>query len=324
MANEKVSQMVSLTAAEVASDDLFLIVDTSAKESKKINVSDVLAYLEATGSFMAAHATLADTASFIQGTGVFGQVASASLSQTSVSASHALRADNAITAAFALAGGSGTGGTTIVTGSTYPITASSATSASYAVNSTFASSSNVALSLKYTGGNNGTASYSITSSNAITSSYAFNASTSDSASNALSSNTAVTASFALNTPQTSLVKAYAWVTWSSAAGKFVATSASLYRSYNISSFEYQSTFTTGSISLDFFLVQFTTPMTTDAYVYVGNVLGFNLSSMTATSFTSPYQPRDTNQFTCSVLMNTSQESNFYQSGTLTFEVLSSV
>ncbi len=108
---------------------------------------------------------------------------------SSVSASYAL------TASFAL--NSTGGGTTLITGSTYPITASWAEyvvsssyslSASYALTSSFSQTASSALSASYSN----TSSYSITSSYAFTSSYA---STALSSAFAYSSSLAETASY---------------------------------------------------------------------------------------------------------------------------------
>ena len=50
--NKRVSQLIELTSAEVANDDLFLIIDSSAYESKKIKVNNLSAYLNASGSII--------------------------------------------------------------------------------------------------------------------------------------------------------------------------------------------------------------------------------------------------------------------------------
>lgn len=352
MANEKVSQMVSLTAGEVAGNDLFMVVDLSAKESKKISISDVISYFEATGSF-SAHAVLADTASYILGSNVVGAIASASVSTTTISASHANNTDNsinAITASFALSGGSVSAGTTLFTGSTYQITSSVAVSSSYSVSSTFASSSIVAQNLQYTGVNNGTSSYSISSSNTITSSYSFHSDTASisitssfspfavSSSNAITSSYSFisvsaslsnSASFATNAETSSyvssfssgLTRALCWATWSSVSGKFAVSANTLYKSYNISSITYVSTVNTGSTSIDSFIVTFLSPPSNVDYMFVGNVNGFIYGPQTATTYILPTQTRDTSGFTCSISMATSQETNFYHSASLTFEIL---
>lgn len=262
MANEKVSQMVSLTAAEVVGNDLFMIIDSSARESKKISITDVITYFEATGSF-GAHAILADTASYIRGVNVDGSVVSASYSQTSTSASHANNADSATTASFALNGGSGgSSGTTLHTGSTYPITSSAAVSSSYAVISAFALS---AQNLQYTGAANGTASFALSSSNAIQSVSSSFSSTS------VNSSLAQSASFLIG--NFNPVQAWACVTWS--VGK---SFPQLYKTFNISSVTFLNTFFYGGDSAFFqtattwsqFGITFDTPLSNNNYVLMGD------------------------------------------------------
>jgi len=261
--NEKVSQMVSLTAGEVASNDLFMIVDSSARESKKISISDFIAY--ATGSF-SAHALLADTASYVQGVNVVGAVATSSYSQTSISASHANNSDNAnnaITASFALNGGtSGSSGTTLNTGSTYPITASAAISSSYAVISAI---SIITENLQYTGVDNGTASYALSASNVIhsdSSSFSFTS---------VSSSLAQSSSYLIGnfTP----IQAWACVTWS--VGKAFPQ---LYKTFNISSINFLNSFLYGgddtffqpAVTWSQFGITFNTPLSNNNYVLIGD------------------------------------------------------
>lgn len=322
MANEKVSQMVSLTAGEVAGNDLFMIVDSSARESKKISVSDVITYFEATGSF-SAHATLADTASYIQGANVAGSVNSASYAQNATSASHANNADNAITASFALNGGSGnSGGTTLFTGSTYQITASAARSSSYAVTATFASSSQVTSQLQYLGIPNGTASFAISASEAVMTlsasytAYAASASVAGSATTAFS---AVSASNVWGGPN--MNRAYAWVTWSGITGKFNTTANTLYQSYNIASIEYDSSYTTGSFTLDYFIINFINPLSSTNYMYMGTANGFIYNNNSAVTVLLPYKDRTITGFSASIQMPTANIASFYASASLTFQVI---
>jgi len=326
MANEKVSQMPSLSAAEASVNDLLMIVDTSALESKRISMGDVITFISSTGSFTATTAVSAQTASFVLGQNVFGQVQSASIAQTVVSASHANRADQAIlatTASFALSTVVSNAGTTLFTGSTYPITASSTISASNALVSTFASSSNVALSLKYTGGNNGTASYSILSTNAITSSFTLSASNAIFANTASFVKSAQTASYL--TTGIPLVRAYAWVTFSGVTGKF--NTDTLYQSYNISSFTYTDTAVIGHLNADHFMVEFETPLNNSNYVFIGNIVGVNTTSgingfYTASVNVNPSHNRYTTGFTCSVVLRDTAQSTFYLNGaSLTFQLL---
>lgn len=163
MGNKRVSQLVELTANEVASDDLFLIIDSSAHESKKIEVQNIFTYLNASGSLLAVHALFADTASFILGSNVFGSVVSASHANQSdhaFSSSFAqnsinsVSASNANTASFAL---SAIVPSPIVTGSTYPITASYANIALTTRTSSY---------LQYSGFPNGTASFALSADDA--------------------------------------------------------------------------------------------------------------------------------------------------------------
>jgi hypothetical protein len=130
MGNKRVSQLVELTSAEVSSNDLFLIIDTSAGESKKIQVDQLSAYLNESGSIIAIHADVADVANFVLGSNVSGTVLSASysikstnsdLSQNSVSSSYAN------TASYAMNGGSVGSGSSSVSSSW----ASSSLSSSY-------------------------------------------------------------------------------------------------------------------------------------------------------------------------------------------------
>ena len=201
MANEKVSQMTALTAAELATADLFLITDVSAKESKKIAVGDVLTYIEATGSF---HTTNADSASYVPGSGVDGSVASSSYASLALTSSYAIRAglantaSNALTASVTL---------TCVTSTTTADTASFLLyqgfpngTASFALTASKAVLSDTSSFLLYSSGiNNGTASYSLTSSFTISSSIA------TTASYAITSSYSVTSSLAVNSLTASFI-----------------------------------------------------------------------------------------------------------------------
>jgi hypothetical protein len=181
MGNKRVSQLVELTADAVSIDDLFLIIDTSARESKKIAVQNLFTYLNASGSLLAVHATFADTASYVLGSDVHGAVSSASYAQnatTAFSASFAqnsinsVSASNAITAAFAQFA---IVPSELVTGSTYPITASWANIAIITQTSSY---------LQYTGISNGTASFAISAEDAefaVTASYVVGGNTVDTA-----------------------------------------------------------------------------------------------------------------------------------------------
>jgi len=147
MANEKVSQLVELTAGEIASEDVFMVGDMSAHESKKTTAAQLLLFVETSGSFAAATAVLANTASYILGSGVDGAVATASYVNT---ASYARRTGVADTAG----------------------SASYSTTASYVASSGV--SADTASFLKYSGIPNGTASYALVAGTSNTANYASN------------------------------------------------------------------------------------------------------------------------------------------------------
>lgn len=136
MANTKVSQMTSLTANQVAVDDVLLITDISEMTSKKISTSDLLIYIQSSGSFSGG-ITSVPTASYILGSNVNGTVVSSSYSDTSSYAHLAVRSLNSDTASY------------VTTASYVNITGAEVGTASY---------------LKYNGVFNGTSSYSLTSS----------------------------------------------------------------------------------------------------------------------------------------------------------------
>lgn len=98
MANKKISQLNTLTGVEVTSNDVFCIVDTSAIETKKITAAQLASFLSISGSVWAYHAIVADSASFIYGSNVYGAVGSATLTTTS---SFSLKAQTTIAATSA-------------------------------------------------------------------------------------------------------------------------------------------------------------------------------------------------------------------------------
>lgn len=165
--NEKVSRLVEITAAEVMPNDLFYVVDTSARESKKMQASQLAFYLNASGSLFAIHAINSDTASYVAGSNVFGVVASSSLANLALNAissswaSSSLSSSHAITSSFSLISGNGNAETaSFLKYQGFPNgTASFALTASLVINSLTASF------IQYIGVPNGTASYAITSQN---------------------------------------------------------------------------------------------------------------------------------------------------------------
>ena len=170
--NKRVTQLVELTSVEVDPSDWLLIIDNTARKSKKIAASEFSAWLNASGSLYAIHADAADTASWAYNI-VGGLVPSASW---------------ALSASWAPAAG-------LTPGGTYPITSSWSVSASWSPGGTqistswasrslssshsdFSDNASNALYLVYfPGSQNGTASWAITASyvghvvNADTASY---------------------------------------------------------------------------------------------------------------------------------------------------------
>jgi len=202
--NKRVTQLVELTAGEISFDDLFYIVDVSARESKRIKTSELSAWLNGSGSIYAFYAVTAGTASWA--TNVVGNtVGSSSTSNFAVSAlsaswaSQSFRAVSssyALTASYALNGnntGSPSASFLVYTGTPNG-------TASYALNALTSDTSTATQFLLYFGGNNGTASYAMQAEDS------FHAVTADTASyfnNLLG--TVASASYALNADTASSV-----------------------------------------------------------------------------------------------------------------------
>lgn len=172
MSHKRVSQLVELTAAEVAGGDLVYVVDVSAREGKKMQITELGDYLSVSASLNAVHATQADTASYVFGSDVHGTVESSSYAgtaDTAISASWAARSFSssyASTASFAMNSTAGS--------STSSSWASASLSASWADRSGVALSAIAASSLVYP--NSSTASYAMKAQLVDTASYAKTAS----------------------------------------------------------------------------------------------------------------------------------------------------
>jgi hypothetical protein len=201
MANERVSQLTAIVASEMSPDDLFLVTDTSARESKRLSAEQLLLFVEASGSFDVLHATNADTASYVLGSNVHGLVTSASHALYSDSGSYALQANRSLTASYA----------DNVTpqsdsASFLRYTGAANGTASYALISNLTQNARTSSFLIYVPGqNNGTASYTILAESVTSASYGLKSSsslvsaaaaTATSASYALSSSYAYSASYA--------------------------------------------------------------------------------------------------------------------------------
>ena len=188
--NERVSQLLELFEVELQPNDIFLMTDTSQHESKKLEVGQLLLFIENNGTFYAYHAITADTASYVASSNIDGIVGVAAIASSSISASWAQNAvaaniTNAQTASYLLY--SPTNGT-----------------ASYAINANTANTASLASKLFFNGQPNGTSSWSQTASVSISSSIAsaswasVSSSFAQSASWASSSVVAQTASFFTN------------------------------------------------------------------------------------------------------------------------------
>jgi len=222
MANERVSQLQDLFASDMDPSDLFLVTDVSMKESKRMNMGQLLSYIEGSGSFDAAHSTNADTASYVEPSAIDGTVATALNASSSVSASAAV---NARSSSYAFNSTTASYSAFCVVSQT---TANSASyliytgivngTASYAVQALNANVATTALNLNYNGTPNGTASFAITASNVATASNAITAS------NANLATLATTASHALvsdNTVQ-SISSSYANQTDNAATASYIS------------------------------------------------------------------------------------------------------
>lgn len=209
MANEKVSQLNELTAAEISPEDIFLVGDMNAKESKRMTSAQLLLFVESSGSFFPANAINADTASYILGSNVHGNVASASYVSSTISSSFAQRtisSSYADTASYV-----NINITSVATASYLKYTGVPNGTASYALQTNSANNASQSAFLVYTGINNGTSSFSISSSistksnqstsssYALSSSYATSATQADAAVFATSASSIATASYSLAT-----------------------------------------------------------------------------------------------------------------------------
>ncbi len=171
--NKRVSQLIEMSPDEVQPNDLLLIIDTTAHESKNITVLDFETYLRGIGNIT----TLAYTASYILGSGVSGYVNLAYLANTSSFSNYSLIGSQSFianTASYALSA-SAIAFTTIPTASYLAFSPNNGTS-SYSINSATASVANVATYLNYFNGNNGTASYAITTEAVLNTTFAQTAS----------------------------------------------------------------------------------------------------------------------------------------------------
>jgi hypothetical protein len=190
--NEKVSDLLPLYASDLQPNDILLATDMSVRESKKLEVGQLLLFIESSGSFLAYDSAHANTASYILASGIDGTVATAANASHSISSSWA---DQANSSSHAINSNSSSYSLLCVvtdsdTASFLKYTGTVNGTASYALTSSYANASANTLRLLYFGVDNGTASYAITSSNSNTSSYSVIAT------NAITSSISTSSSFA--------------------------------------------------------------------------------------------------------------------------------
>lgn len=163
--NKRISQLIELTSPEVEGNDLLLIVDSTANESKKIQVSEFGNWLNASTSF---HIYNADTASYILGSNVNGIVNSSSYSITSSFCNSSIQSNTSITSSYAGTASYVINEPTVSPTSSYIEYAGFPNgTASYALSTALSNTSANTNFLNYFGGNNGTASFSINTGNTI-------------------------------------------------------------------------------------------------------------------------------------------------------------
>jgi hypothetical protein len=225
MANKRVSELVEITAQQLAADDLLLLADVTAQESKKLKMAELNAFMLATSN----------SGSFY-GTASWAQYAVYALSApTPVSVSYAATSTNTVNAENSTFATSASFASASITTS-YAITASYAHTSSVLLiySAAFSDYAKTASYLLYTGIPNGTSSFSLTSSlTRGTASYALSALTT--MGTASYSNTASFALFSLYTLNTgSAISSVLYAlsaSWASASVQASIATQSLSSSY---------------------------------------------------------------------------------------------
>ena len=187
--NEKVSDLLELFATDIESRDVFLVTDISQRESKKLEVGQLLLFVENSGSFLAYDSAHANTASYILASGIDGMVSMANNASHSISSSWADRSSSSFYASSANSSSYSMmcEVTDSDTASFLKYTGTPNGTASNAVTSSYSIESLGSLNLLYFGLDNGTASYAITASNAHVSSYSVTSTNADTSSISISS-----------------------------------------------------------------------------------------------------------------------------------------
>lgn len=320
MANERVSQLNELLASELQTNDLFLITDMSVRESKKMELSSLILFLQNSASFNAVHAQDSVSASYVPGVGVDGIVRSASYAVWANNSGHANNADQSISSSWADRSGhadSASWAPPAVLGDT----------SSYSLRSGYADNAGVAYFLFYNGQPNGTSSWAVSSSfalntghviNADTASYllyqGFSNGTASYALNVESSSHTITASYAESYPSpTNYIKAYAQITWSNGVALPKIT-----MQVNIGSFTYLNQFTNvgqpsayvAPTTWSQFAVIFAIPLSHTNYMVIGDgYQPYALEERAGVIVHPIHSNRTINGFTMSIV--TPSTSDFY-------------
>ena len=258
--NERVSQLIGLSASDLQTEDILLITDMSQKESKKLELGQMLLFIESSGSFIAYTSLQADTASYISVNNIDGIVPVALVASQSISASFATRAMSSSyatnTSTSSYSAFCNISITNSDTASYLKYSGNPNGTASYALNALASDVSTNSQFLIYTGGNNGTSSYAInarSSSYAVTSSYAVISSYAESASYLIG--------------DYNPIKAWAQVTFST-TGASANEFPELYMNFNISDIRFLNDFT-ATDKWTQFGVNFINPLPSINYTLIG-------------------------------------------------------
>lgn len=296
--NERVSQLIELFATDLQSNDIFLISDMSQLESKKIEMGQLLLFIESSGSFFAYDSVHADTASFVLSQNIGGTISLVSSSLTSISSSWS---NNAGSSSYTLTSSYSYFATEFLISMSHSDTTSfiqysgipNGTS-SYSLKSGISDNSTTAYNLFYNGQPNGTSSVSISSSYA---------SSSPATTLKTASAYSITSSWSNNTQTASYlvgnynpIKAWSYVTWSSIGITFPIINTN----YNIGNMTWLSSATIGGgADLNKFVMVFTQPLLNTNYTLIGN--GFQ--PLASTDLTANIDPVTGNKTTSSFTMS---------------------
>jgi hypothetical protein len=179
MANERISQLNNLPAANVASNDLFVISDMSLPESKNLTAIDLKTYVLGSGISSSSYSSNSNLAKYATSS-LSSSWASSSLN--SISSSHSATSSLANIATYALNAPTAAQ----VSYATSSLSASWASSSLSSISSSFANTSSYSTTSSYALVTGMAIAYAENSQNAVSASYASSAGSADIASVALS------------------------------------------------------------------------------------------------------------------------------------------